>query len=39
MVLHPEWQEKVRKEYDEVVGDRVVEVGDAPNLPVLEGVY
>ena len=35
MVLHPEWQEKVRKEYDEVVGDRVVEVGDAPNLPIL----
>lgn len=35
MVLHPEWQEKVRKEYDEVIGDRVVEVGDAPNLPIL----
>ena len=35
MVLHPEWQEKVRKEYDEVIGDRVIEVGDAPNLPIL----
>ncbi|EHY53752.1 hypothetical protein HRR83_003968 [Exophiala dermatitidis] len=35
MVLHPEWQEKVRKEYDEVIGDRVVEVSDAPNLPIL----
>jgi cytochrome P450 len=35
MVLHPEWQDKVRKEYDEVIGDRVVEVNDAPALPVL----
>jgi hypothetical protein len=35
MVLHPEWQDKVRKEYDEVIGDRVVEVADAPNLPIL----
>jgi cytochrome P450 len=35
MVLHPEWQDKVRKEYDEVIGDRVVEVTDAPNLPIL----
>ncbi|RMZ75281.1 hypothetical protein DV737_g5372, partial [Chaetothyriales sp. CBS 132003] len=35
MVLHPEWQDKVRKEYDAVIGDRVVEVSDAPNLPVL----
>lgn len=35
MVLHPEWQDKVRKEYDEVIGDRVVEVSDAPNLPIL----
>ena len=35
MVLHPEWQEKVRNEYDEVIGDRVVEVADAPNLPIL----
>ncbi|KAL6245054.1 hypothetical protein RBB50_007829 [Rhinocladiella similis] len=35
MVLHPEWQQKIRDEYDEVIGDRVVEVSDAPNLPVL----
>ena len=35
MVLHPEVQSKIRKELDEVVGDRVVEVGDAPNLPYL----
>jgi cytochrome P450 len=35
MVLHPEWQEKVRQEYDEVIGDRVVEVTDSPNLPIL----
>ena len=35
MVLHPEWQDKVRKELDEVIGGRVVEVTDAPNLPML----
>ncbi|EXJ87915.1 hypothetical protein A1O1_04842 [Capronia coronata CBS 617.96] len=35
MVLHPEWQEKVREEYDAVIGDRVIEVTDAPSLPIL----
>lgn len=35
MVLHPEWQEKVRKEVEQVIGDRVIEVSDSPNLPIL----
>ena len=38
MVLHPEWQEKARKEIDAVVGDRLVEVTDAPYLPTLRAV-
>ena len=38
MVLHPEWQEKARKEIDEVVGDRLVEITDAPYLPTLRAV-
>jgi len=39
MVLHPEWQEKVREEVEKVVGtDRVVEVTDSPNLPILRAV-
>lgn len=35
MVLHPEWQEKVREEIDRVIGDRIVVIADSPNLPVL----
>ena len=35
MVLHPEVQEKVRQEIDTVVGDRIVELSDSPNLPYL----
>ena len=38
MVLHPEWQEKARKEVDEVLGDRLAEVTDAPYLPTLRAV-
>lgn len=39
MVLHPEWQEKVRLEVASVVGeDRVVEVTDSPKLPLLRAV-
>ena len=38
MVLHPEWQEKARKEIDEVLGDRLAEVTDAPYLPTLRAV-
>ena len=38
MVLHPEWQEKVRKEIDEKIGDRIVEVSDSPDLPILRAV-
>ena len=39
MVLHPEWQEKVRQEIDQVVGtDRVVEVTDSPKLVLLRAV-
>ena len=36
MTLHPEWQEKARAEIDAVVGrDRIVELSDSPNLPLL----
>jgi Cytochrome P450 len=39
MVLHPEWQEKARAEVDAVVGrDRIVEVADSPQLPILRAV-
>ncbi|KAK5309699.1 hypothetical protein LTR70_010067 [Exophiala xenobiotica] len=39
MVLHPEWQEKVREEITRVVGtDRVIEVTDSPNLVLLRAV-
>jgi cytochrome P450 len=38
MVLHPEWQEKARKEIDEVLGDRMPTVSDSPNLPLLRAV-
>ncbi|KUJ23227.1 cytochrome P450 [Mollisia scopiformis] len=36
--LHPEWQEKVQKELDEVCGDRMPEPSDSPKLPVLRAV-
>lgn len=36
MTLHPEWQEKARAEVEAVIGSkRVVEVSDAPSLPIL----
>ena len=36
MVLHPEWQDKVRAEVDSVIGDgRLVELSDSPDLPIL----
>jgi hypothetical protein len=38
MVLHPEWQEAARKEIDEVLGDRMCELADAPYLPTLRAV-
>ena len=38
MVLYPEWQQKIREEVDRVCGDRVVEVTDSPNLPLLRAV-
>ncbi|KAF2812081.1 cytochrome P450 [Mytilinidion resinicola] len=34
MILHPEWQDKVR-EIDAESGDRLVELSDAPRLPTL----
>src|SRR2546423_9213741 len=33
MVLYPEWQVKARHEVDPGVGDRLVEVPDAPHIP------
>ncbi|KAF3000670.1 hypothetical protein E8E13_000897 [Curvularia kusanoi] len=35
MILHPLWQEKVRKQIDEVVGDGLVELRHSPQLPFL----
>lgn len=35
MVLHPEWQEKVRKEIDDVVGDEMIDLKHSPLLPTL----
>jgi hypothetical protein len=35
MLLHPEWQEKVRKEIDEVVGDEIIDLKHSPLLPTL----
>jgi len=35
MVLHQDWQEKVREELDRVLGDRMVELADTPDLPML----
>lgn len=35
MILHPEWQEKVRQQIDEVVGDDLVDRRHSPKLPIL----
>jgi cytochrome P450 len=35
MILHPEWQQKVREQIDEVVQDRMLDLSDSPRLPVL----
>jgi hypothetical protein len=36
MILHPEWQEKVRAQIDEVVGDdEMVDFKHSPRLPIL----
>lgn len=35
MILHPHWQEKVREQIDQVVGDGVVELRHSPQLPLL----
>lgn len=38
MVLHPGWLAKVQEEVDEVCGDRLPEMKDMENLPVLRAV-
>jgi len=38
MVLHPEWQDKVREEVDRVLGDRLATLSDSPNLPLVRAV-
>ena len=35
MILHPEWQEKVREQIDEVVRDGMVDLHHSPRLPIL----
>jgi cytochrome P450 len=38
MSLHPEWQDKMQKEIDEHVGERMPEFEDIPNLPTVRAV-
>lgn len=38
MALHQEWQDAARKEIDEVLGNRLPELADAPYLPTLRAV-
>ncbi|KAJ4373967.1 hypothetical protein N0V83_002706 [Neocucurbitaria cava] len=38
MILHPEWQEKVRAQIDEVVGDEMIDLKHSPRLPILRAV-
>jgi cytochrome P450 len=38
MVLFPQWQQTMSDELDEVVGDRMPEFEDVPNLPVCRAV-
>ncbi|KAF1937077.1 cytochrome P450 oxidoreductase [Clathrospora elynae] len=35
MVLHPEWQKKVRDQIDEVAGDELLDLKHSPRLPIL----
>lgn len=35
MVLHPEWQDKVRAQIDQVVGDELLDLKHSPSLPML----
>jgi cytochrome P450 len=35
MVFHPEWQRKLQDEVDRVCGDRLPNLSDAPQLPIL----
>lgn len=38
MCLYPKWQLRVQEEIDRVVGDRMPELGDSPEMPVLRAV-
>lgn len=38
MVLHPEWQAKMRNEIDEVCGDRMPTTSDQPKMPILRAI-
>jgi cytochrome P450 len=38
MTLHPEWQQRVQAEVDNVCGDRMPVMSDAPQMPVLRAV-
>ncbi|KAL4767710.1 cytochrome P450 [Aspergillus nidulans var. acristatus] len=38
MVLHPEWQRRVQREVDSVVGERVPGFEDMPRLPLVRAV-
>ena len=35
MVLHPEWQQKVREQIDEVTGNEILDLKHSPQLPIL----
>ncbi|KAF2260299.1 cytochrome P450 [Lojkania enalia] len=38
MTLYPEWQTKLQEEVDRVCGERMPELSDSPNMPVLRAV-
>jgi len=38
MALYPEVQKKAQKELDEVIGDRLPEFNDRPNLPYINAM-
>jgi cytochrome P450 len=35
MILHPEWQQKVRDQIDEIIGEEMLDLSHSPRLPVL----
>ncbi|KAH7381516.1 cytochrome P450 [Pyrenochaeta sp. MPI-SDFR-AT-0127] len=38
MTLYPQWQKKLQEEVDRVCGDRLPQLSDSPNMPILRAV-